>query len=173
MTTLSTKHRRQLERTVVEARDIAEAGARAGLEGLAVRHHEPYGDMSGEQRRLRNRLRAHARHLGEWVDARTGSHTIDHLVQECAYEQWHGMLFARFLAENHLLIEPEMGVAITLDECEELAKKDRGKEPTRDQGQFTWYWENGKFTGDRVNNVHLANAEKRAAPEAAGSAAKR
>ena len=36
-----------------------------------------------------------------------------------AYEHWHGMLFARFLAENHLLIEPEMGVAITLDECEE------------------------------------------------------
>ena len=34
------------------------------------------------------------------------------------------MLFARFLAENHLLIEPEMGVAITLDECEELAKED-------------------------------------------------
>ena len=95
------------------------------------------------------------------------------LFNEGAYEHWHGMLFARFLAENHLLIEPEMGVAITLDECEELAKKDRGKEPTRDQGQFTWYWENGKFTGDRVNDVHLANAEKLAAPEAAGSAAKR
>ena len=36
----------------------------------------------------------------------------------------HGMLFARFLAENHLLIEPEMGVTITLNECEELAKED-------------------------------------------------
>ena len=35
------------------------------------------------------------------------------------------MLFARFLAENHLLIEPEMGVAIALDECEELAKEER------------------------------------------------
>lgn len=34
------------------------------------------------------------------------------------------MLFARFLAENHLLIEPEMGVAITLDESEELAKEE-------------------------------------------------
>ena len=34
------------------------------------------------------------------------------------------MLFARFLAENHLLIEPEMGVAVTLDECEELAKEE-------------------------------------------------
>ena len=122
MKTLSTEHRRQLERTVVEARDIAEAGARGALETLAVHHHEPYGHMSRERRTLRNRLRAHARHLGDRVDARSGAHMIDHLVHECAYEHWHGMLFARFLAENHLLIEPEMGVAITLDECEELAK---------------------------------------------------
>ena len=49
-------------------------------------------------------------------------------------------------------------------------KKDRGKEPTRDQGQFPWFWENGTFTGERVNDVHLANAEKRAALEAVGSA---
>ena len=33
------------------------------------------------------------------------------------------MLFARFLAENDLLVEPQMGVAVTLDECEELAKE--------------------------------------------------
>ena len=33
------------------------------------------------------------------------------------------MLFARFLAENNLLVEPEVGVAVTLDECEELAKE--------------------------------------------------
>lgn len=124
MNHLSTEHRRQLERTVVEARDIAEAGARGALEGLAVHHHEPYGHMSGEQRKLRNPLRAHARHLGDRVDARSGAHAIDHLVHECAYEHWHGMLFARFLAENHVLIEPEMGVAITLDECEELAKEE-------------------------------------------------
>ena len=124
MKTLSTEHRRQLERTVVEARDVAETGARGALEALAIHHHEPYGHMSGEQRRLRNRLRAHARHLGDRVDARTGSHTIDHLVHECTYEHWHGMLFARILAENHLLIEPEMAVAITLDECEELAKEE-------------------------------------------------
>ena len=125
MKTLTTEHRRQLERTVVEARDIAEAGARGALEALAVHHHEPYGHMSGEQRKLRNRLRAHARHLGDRVDVRSGAHAIDHLHHQCSYEHWHGMLFARFLAENHLLIEPEMGVAITLDECEELAKVER------------------------------------------------
>ena len=124
MKTLSTELRRQLERTVVEARAVAEVGARAALEVPAVHHHEPYGHMSGEQRTLRNRLRAHARHLGDRVDARSGAHAIDYLVHECAYNHWHGMLFARFLAENHLLIEPEMGVAITLGECEDLAKEE-------------------------------------------------
>ena len=46
---------------------------------------------------------------------------MERLAHECAYERWHSMLFARFLAENHLLVEPELG-AITLDECEELAR---------------------------------------------------
>ena len=122
MKKLSTEYRRQLERTVIEARDVAEAGARVSLEVLAVQHHEPYGHMGAEQRTLRRRLRAHARQLGDRPDARSGGHGIDHLVHECAYEHWHGMLFARFLAENQLLIEPQMGVAITLDECGKLAK---------------------------------------------------
>ena len=124
METLSTELRRQLERTVIEARGVAEAGARGALEALAVHHHEPFAHMSGEWRTLRNRLRAHARHLGDRVDARSGAHAIDHLVHECAYEHWHGMLFARFLAENRLLIEPDIGVAITLNECEELANEE-------------------------------------------------
>ncbi len=89
-----------------------------------MHHHEPYGHMSSEQRTLRRRLRAHARQLGDRLDARSGSQGIDHQVHECAYEHWHGMLFARFLAESDLLIEPDMGVAITLAECEELAKKE-------------------------------------------------
>ena len=122
MRTLSTEYRKQLERTVIEARNIAEAGSRVVLEALAVQYHEPYVHMDGEQRTLRRRLRAHARQLGDRPDAGSGGHGIDHLVRECAYEHWHGMLFARFLAENHLLIVPEMSVAITLDECEALAK---------------------------------------------------
>lgn len=124
MQALSPNLRKQLERTVVQARDVAEAGACAALEALAVHHHEPYGHMSSEQRTLRRRLRAHARQLGDRPDARSGGHGIDHLVHECAYEHWHGMLFARFLAENDLLIETEMGVAISLEECEELAKEE-------------------------------------------------
>ena len=42
-------------------------------------------------------------------------------------------------------------------------KKDRGKEPLRDQAQFPWFWKNDKFTGERVNDVHLRMADKRAA----------
>ena len=128
MKTLLLEFRRHLERTVADARDVAEGGARAALEALAVHEHEhePYEHMSAEQRALRRRLRAHARQLGDRRDARTGGQAIECLVQECAYDHWHGMLFARFLAENHLLIEPEMGVAVTLDECEELAKEEGG-----------------------------------------------
>jgi hypothetical protein len=43
--------------------------------------------------------------------------------------------------------------------------KDRGKEPERDRNQFPWFWDGGVFTGDRVNDVHLTLAEKRAARE--------
>ncbi|MGH8504276.1 MAG: hypothetical protein ACREVE_17825 [Gammaproteobacteria bacterium] len=47
-------------------------------------------------------------------------------------------------------------------------KKDRGKEPMRDQAQFPWFWKNDKFTGERVNDVHLTVAQKRA-PRATGN----
>ena len=66
---------------------------------------------------LRNKLRAQARQLGDTQDAK-GQLSIAHLAQECAYEHWHRMLFARFLAENNLLIEPDMGVAVSLEECQ-------------------------------------------------------
>ena len=48
------------------------------------------------------------------------------MVEECAYEQWHRMLFARFLAENDLLIHPEHDVAVTLAECAEIAQSRSG-----------------------------------------------
>ncbi|HMP71360.1 MAG TPA: N-6 DNA methylase, partial [Pirellulaceae bacterium] len=40
-----------------------------------------------------------------------------------AYKYWHRMIFARFLAENHLLMHPD-GVAVSLEECEELANSE-------------------------------------------------
>ena len=122
MNALPVELRKRLERAIADARDVAEAGARAALETLAVHLREPFGHMSSEGRSLRRRLRAHGRQLGDRLNARSGTQSIDRLVHECAYEQWHSMLFARFLAENHLLIEPESGVAVTLEECEELGK---------------------------------------------------
>ena len=47
-------------------------------------------------------------------------------------------------------------------------KKDRGKEPVCEEKQFPWFWNSGKFTGERVNNVHLAIAEKRTPRDRAG-----
>ncbi len=54
--------------------------------------------------------------------------TIDQLTQELAYEYWHRMLFARFLAENNLLMHPD-GVAVTLEECNELAPSATRRHP--------------------------------------------
>ncbi|MCK8514975.1 BREX-1 system adenine-specific DNA-methyltransferase PglX [Methylonatrum kenyense] len=114
--------RSQLERAVKAARDIAETGARAALEQLGVGDPAPASHLSETDRELRRKLRAHGRQLG---DALNGGKvlTMDRLVEEIAYEHWHRMLFARFLAENDLLMypDPDEPVAITLEECEDLA----------------------------------------------------
>ena len=122
--TLPSDLRRRLEGAVTSARVVAETGARAALEALAVHHREPYGHMTPQQRTLRGQLRIHARQIGDRCDEGSQEQAIDRLVHECAYEQWHGMLFARFLAENDLLIEPKLGVPVTLDECERLGAGD-------------------------------------------------
>jgi hypothetical protein len=121
MPTLPTDLRNKLERTCIAARNLAERAAKDALQSLAVAHHEPYGHMPPEQRTLRNKLWARARQLGDSADGK-GQRSIEHLAQDCAYEHWHRMLFARFLAENDLLIEPDMGVAVSLEEVKELAK---------------------------------------------------
>jgi len=124
MPALASALRKTLESTVVQARDLAERGAREALSGLAVDAKEPFASMGEEERKLRNRLRARGRQLGDQRDPQKGSQSVERLVREMAYEHWHRMLFARFLAENQLLIEPTSGVSITLDECEELAAEE-------------------------------------------------
>ncbi|MFM8748685.1 MAG: SAM-dependent methyltransferase, partial [Rhabdaerophilum sp.] len=122
MASLDRTLRKDLERTVKAARRVAEAGARKAIEQLGVGEAEAPKHLTAEQRALRNRLRAHGRQLGDRRDPR-GVQATARLVQECAYEHWHRMLFARFLAETDLLIEPDSGVAITLDEVQELARE--------------------------------------------------
>lgn len=119
---LDKKLRSQLENTVKKARDIAEEAALAVLEQLGVGEKTKPSYLDEPQQNLRVRLRAHARSLGDARKA-DGEQNIDRLQEEVAYEHWHRMLFARFLAENNLLMypDPDEPVAITLEECEDLA----------------------------------------------------
>ena len=122
MSALSISLRRQLETAIKDARKIAEGGARKALESLAVHEPDPYRHMDEAQRNLRRRLRAQAKQLGDGENqTRRGAYDIKHLVEKLAYDQWHRLLFARFLLENNLLISPEHKVSVSLDDCEELA----------------------------------------------------
>ena len=122
MPALPSPLRRQLENAVRRARKIAESGARKSLEALAIHEPDPYSHMDEAQRRLRRRLRAQAKQLGDGESqTRRGSYEIRALVEKTAYDQWHRLLFARFLLENNLLISPDHGVSVSLEDCEELA----------------------------------------------------
>lgn len=118
MTVLTREERNALDGAVQEARRKAELGAKNALSALGVREERKPAYLTAEQAELRRRLRAECRRLG----------SFDDLVRSVAYEQWHRMLFARFLAENRLLIHPEFGVPVTLAECEEIAREE-GRDP--------------------------------------------
>ena len=118
--TLSREHRRILETTVAKARLAAEAGAAKALQALAVGAKEAPAHASEAQKKQRVRLREHGRQIGD-LRQPDGTQTIDHLVTEIAYEHWHRMLFARFLAESDLLMHPD-GYPVTLADCKEDAQ---------------------------------------------------
>src|SRR5690349_1437198 len=93
--------RNQLEKTVKAAREIAEAAARTALEQLGVGEATPFAYLSEAERDLRRKLRIHGRQLGDTRNA-SSQQEISRLLEEVAYQHWHRMLFARFLAENNL-----------------------------------------------------------------------
>lgn len=115
MPVLTSQQRKLLEDACVRGRRASEQAVRAALSSLAITADRPPAHLSADDRKLRRGLRAKARQLGDTGDA------LDLLIAECAYEQWHRLLFARFLAENSLLIHPEYRAPVTLEECEELA----------------------------------------------------
>ena len=122
MAVLTQQQRNTLESAVKQARRVSEAGAWNALRAFAVDNPDPFPHMNPEQRGLRNRLRSKARLLGDELPS-SGHQQIDQLSYELAYEYWHKMLFAKFLEANGLLLHPD-GVAVTMDECEELAKEE-------------------------------------------------
>src|SRR6266540_3076002 len=122
MAILSKEQRKQLSTVVLEARDIAKKAASKALRTLGVDESDAPQYLSAEKRVLRRALRAQARQLGDKEDPRKkGRYDLYHLMEKIAYDQWHRMLFARFLAENDLLIAPQHGIAVSLAECRELA----------------------------------------------------
>jgi len=110
--------RTQLENAVKSAREIAEKGARAAISQIAVGEGKAPDYLTDDLKALRRRLRAHGRALGD-AKADDDTQAIQHLVWEVAYEHWHRMLFARFLAENALLLW-EPGAPVSLDDCRDM-----------------------------------------------------
>lgn len=121
MSTLSDDDRRALARAIERARGFAEEGAREALVQHTVGDAKPGAHLDEVGRRLRNKLRAHARQLGD-QKCDDGTHAVERLVAECGYAHWHRMLFARFLAENSLLWHPD-GYPVSLEELEDWAKE--------------------------------------------------
>ncbi|WP_415668840.1 Eco57I restriction-modification methylase domain-containing protein, partial [Vibrio rarus] len=120
-TALDKTLRKKLEDTVIKARDIVEAAVNEVLERLGVAESQAPSYLTEEQRKLRNKLRAHARQLGDrLLDGKQGT---ERLANEMAYEHWHRMLFARYLEQNDLLMYDEH-TPVTLDECVELAEQE-------------------------------------------------
>jgi len=120
-TMLSREHRKILETTVAQARAAVEAGAEKALKALAVAAKEAPAHATEPQKKLRVRLRAHGRALGDSLRP-DDTQSIAHLVTEIAYEHWHRMLFARFLAESDLLMHPD-GYPVSLADCKEDAER--------------------------------------------------
>lgn len=120
--------RNQLEMAVKTGRGIAEKAAQAALQQLGVEQATPYSYLTNDEKRLRRQLLAHGRQLGDVRDDSTKQQEIVRLTEEVAYEHWHRMLFARFLAENGLLMffdseDSADGVPVSLEDCKELAEE--------------------------------------------------
>jgi len=120
--------RTKLERSVQEARDIAEKAAEAALQSLHIADPEPPSHLSHLEQELHRKLRFHAQQIGDSISSSTPNPgdirtVLPRLLEEVAYEHWHRMLFARFLAENNLLMDddPHHPVPVTLEECSVLA----------------------------------------------------
>ncbi|EOW2681503.1 N-6 DNA methylase, partial [Enterobacter hormaechei] len=118
--------RNQLEKVVVRARELIEKAASEALIRLGVETADAPAYLNDNERKLRNRLRAHARQLGDKLQA-NGVQGTERLRAEVSYEHWHRMLFARFLEQNNLLMLDKY-LAVTLSDCQEYAEEEGCKD---------------------------------------------
>lgn len=117
---LNSDQRRFLDTQTQRARDAAQRAAEDALRALAVAEPSRPGYLSDEQNKLRLALRDKARQLDDDT-ARAGA-PLTNLVHDVAYEQWHRLLFARFLEVNGLLRHPEYReISLSLEDCSDLA----------------------------------------------------
>jgi len=115
--------RGKLEKTVEKARDIVEVAVTEALTRLGIGDGNAPSYLSEAERKLRNRLRAHSRQLGDVLNKESGKQETELLVNEMAYEHWHRMLFARFLEQSDFLMY-DQNTHVTLEECFELAEEE-------------------------------------------------
>lgn len=117
---LNAAQRRHLDGAVQRARTAAEQAASDALRALAVAEPSRPSYLGEDDNALRLALRTKARQLGD--DTARSAANLTNLVREVAYEQWHRLLFARFLEVNGLLRHPEFrDTSLTLDDCADLA----------------------------------------------------
>jgi hypothetical protein len=122
-TILSKEQRTSLNNAVQEARREAEAAAADALRSLGVdKAHDKPAYLTDEQNKLRLALRTKARQLGD--NTSRDDLPLTSLIRDVAYEQWHRLLFAKFLEVNGLLRHRDYpDIAVTLLECDELASE--------------------------------------------------
>jgi hypothetical protein len=124
MAALKPEFRKDLERVIIKARNLVVADVTDRLKELNV-HEGKRGALSDTQANLRVRLRAHGKQIGDVRNSQSDAQQIDRLVQECAYEQWHRMIFVRFLVENDFLIDPEYGQSVSMEALAEIAEESK------------------------------------------------
>jgi hypothetical protein len=124
MAALKPELRKDLERVIIKARNLVVADVTDRLKELNV-HEGKRGALSDTQANLRVRLRAHGKQIGDVRNSQSDAQQIERLVQECAYEQWHRMIFVRFLVENDFLIDPEYGQSVSMEALVEIAEESK------------------------------------------------
>ncbi|EHQ36234.1 Eco57I restriction-modification methylase domain-containing protein [Methanoplanus limicola] len=137
MTVLTDTERKGLEKSVLDAHRKAEAGAVNALNYLGVEADKKPFHLSDAEAELRRRLRSEMRRLGSY----------DVLISSVAYEQWHRMLFARFLLENDLLIHPKFKVPVSFSDITEIADE-KGSEAWEVAAEFASHMLPGIFRQD-------------------------